>query len=222
MMFVKHFIRFALPVALMLACACPKAYAEADKAAEAAQGESHEAGHLPPLNFIDFSNKEVHPLVALLFNFGAVALIVYLIMRKPLGARFKNRKDALVKALEEAKAAKAEAEAAVQEARAKMDAVDREMENIRAGIIAAGEKEAERIADAAEARAERLTADAQMAATQEIARMAESVRKEIVERIVTESADIIKEKITQADRDSLSRKYLAQIGRENQSSADGK
>lgn len=222
---LKNLIRLIVPTLFILFAFVPPSSAETAEAPAETEGvnsDAHGSGHHPGLNLFDFSNKEAAPLIALLFNFTALVVIVYLLMRKPLSLRFKDRKDTLVKALAEAAAAQNAAEAAILEARAKMDAVDAEMETIRKGIVAAANKEAEHIAAAAKTRAERLAADAKMLAFQEITRMAEAVRKDVVDRIVAEATDIIREKITDGDRDNLSANYLSALGKEAQGAADGK
>ncbi len=220
---LQTLFRLVLPVVCILLFSAHPAMAEAPASGdEGAETEASEHGGHGSLNFFDFTNKEAAPLVALLFNFAALVFIVYKLMKKPLGNIFKDRKEALVKALEEAEAAKAAADAAIAEARAKIDAIDKEMEAVRQGILSAAEKEAERLTAAAEARAARLAEDAKTLAAQEVSRMAEAARREAVERIVAEATNIIREKITDADRDNLSSKYLTELGRESQSRVEGK
>lgn len=207
--------KFAFLFSLALSVFAPITEVAADDSASAESEASSHEGHGPkPINLFDFSSearKEAAPLAATFLNFAILAVLVYLIMRKPLANMFKNRKAEIVKALLEAEAAKATAEAAISEARAKMEAVDKEMEEIRATIIAIGEKEAVRIAASAKSQAQRLAADTEILVDQEIARIAETIRKEAVERIVAEAALIIREKITEGDRTAISQKYLEEV-----------
>jgi F-type H+-transporting ATPase subunit b len=210
-----HLSKIAMLLSVTLNFGVPSpAIASEESPQSETESSAHEGGGQPSLNLFDFSSEareKAAPLAAVLINFAILVCLVYFIMRKPLANLFKNRKAEIVKAMEEAESAKAAAETAIREARAKMESVDKEMEDIRATIIAIGEKEALRIAASAQAQAERLAADTEILVSQEIARIAENVRKEAVERIVAEATKIIRDKINDSDRDALSRKYLEEI-----------
>jgi F0F1-type ATP synthase membrane subunit b/b' len=214
----NHICTFALKVFVALSFVSPlTAVAGEESASAEVEVSAHEQGGQRPLNLFDFSSEareKAAPLAATFINFAILAALVYFIMRKPLNNLFKNRKAEIVKALEEAEIAKTAAEKAIREARAKMESVDKEMAEIRATIIAIGEKEAVRIAASAKAQAERLARDTELLIDQEISRIAETIRGEAVERIVGEATKIIRENITAGDRDMLSRKYLEEINPE--------
>ena len=178
--------------------------------AEAAVDEAshHEAPHL---NFFDFSAEDSHPLVALFFNFIALVVIVYLLMRKPLGNRFKQRKEALETALAAAGAAKEKAEAAIRTARSKSEAIDEEMAKLREEIIVSAEKESAAIVARAEAQAKRLLDDTESLVAHEISMLAENLREEVVEDIVKQATDEIRRQISDADHQRLAAGYLSEV-----------
>ncbi len=223
--FFNYYLKLSLPAVVLFgffffnpAVSSAVVEAEAPQAHSAEGAASSEHGGHIPLNFADFSNENAHPLVALFFNFALLVVIIYLIMRKPLGTRFKDRKESLVKALKQAEEAKKAAEEALAEARQKIESVDIEMAEIKASILAASQKEAAKIRASAEERASRIATDTEMLISQEVSRMADSVRKEVVERIVAEASNIIREKITESDKEKLAVKYLVDIGQKTQSS----
>ncbi len=172
------------------------------------------------LNLFDFSNEASHPLVALVINFLILAGIVYLILRKPLGKRFRNRKADLVQAIEEARAAKSEAEAVAVKAREKMAAIDAEMARLREEIIGAGEAESAQLVGEAEARSKRLVEDTRALVDSEVARIAQGIREEVVAEIIAEARRLIRDRITAADHARLYDEYLNEMAEVNDASLD--
>jgi F-type H+-transporting ATPase subunit b len=159
-------------------------------------------------NWIDFSNKHAPPIVALLVNFVLLSFIVYFVLRKPLGARFKNRKETLERAIEEAREMKDRAEKTMLEARARIGAMDSEMDSVRRRILEAGEAESTHILEDAKEQSTRLRADAKSMVEQEISQMAEGIRRQIAEEVVAMAERLVREKIVSADHDRLTREYL--------------
>jgi F-type H+-transporting ATPase subunit b len=171
-----------------------------------------DAGHGPlPINWFDFSNPDTPPLIATIVNFLLLVVVVFLIMRKPIGNMVRTRRDNLATALEEARRAQEEAEAELAAARSRADALDLEMAKLRQEITEAGKAEARRIADEAGQRVERLSADTAIAIEQEVARMADAIRAEAVAAIVTRAEATLREKIEGADHDRLAREYVASM-----------
>ncbi|MCP4676310.1 MAG: ATP synthase F0 subunit B [Deltaproteobacteria bacterium] len=191
-----------------------------EEAAEDGHGAHEDAGHGGhTLNWFDLTNKKKPAVVALLFNFALLVIIVYFMLRKSLAKRFKDRKVTLETALKEAEELKAKAEKALTEARAKMNAIDSEMAKVRKDILEAGEAESTRIVEEADARAKRMQADAKMMVEQEIARISQEIREQVSEEIITRAEQLVREKIERADHDRLSRDYLNGL-KESSQSAD--
>ncbi len=165
-----------------------------------------EGGH--GLNLYDFSREGAPPLVALVFNFICLVILLYFILRKGLSARFKNRKEALVTALKEAEDMKARAEKALKDARAKMGALDREMAKLRGEIVDAGKSESTHLLDQAQKQAERMRSDAKTMVEQEIARMADDIRKEVVDEIIKMAEQRVQEKVENTDHNRIVGEYL--------------
>ena len=198
---MKHLMRFWMLTAL-LAVAVPS---EADQGATG-PGESA-SGHAEhgdaALNFFDFSSETSHPLVALLINFVLLLIIVYLLLKKPLGKKFKDRKEALENALKEARDTKALAEKAIEEARAKMASVDEALKRVREEILTAGKSESEKIIDEAERRSRQLLSDTEALVAHEVHRIAGAIKEEAVLKIVERAERAIREKISKADHEML-------------------
>jgi len=176
-------------------------------ATAAAHGGEHEG-----INWFGWAEGETRPPLAFMFiNFVIVGVIVFMILRGPLTHRMSTRRDALVKALEEANALKAEAQRALGEARAKMEMLEVEMARIREDLISSGKAEASRIGAEADKRAARMHEDAGTAVQQEVTRMSQEIREEMVHAVIAAAERAITEKIGVADHARLSTEYVDSI-----------
>ena len=179
--------------------------AEGDKAAE--QAGAHEG-----LNWFGFSEGETRPALGfMIINFVVVGVIVFIILKGPIGRRVTTRRYALVKALDEANAMKVEAQRALEEARAKMEMLEIEMARIREELLSGGKAEATRIGAEADRRAVRMHEDASTAVQQEVARMSQEIREEMVHAVIAAAERAVTEKINAADHARLSTEYVDSI-----------
>ena len=144
-------------------------------------------------------------------NFIVVGVVTFIILKGPIGRRVTTRRDALVKALDEANAAKAEAQRALEEARAKMEMLEVEMARIREDLLSGGKAEAARIGAEADKRAVRMHEDARAAVQQEVARMSQEIREEMVHAVIAAAERAVTEKINAADHTRLSTEYVDSI-----------
>lgn len=183
--------------------------------ADAAEGHGAAAGGhgMPALNWIDFSNPHAAPLVAMIANFVLLVIIVYKLLKRPIGDMVKHRHIGLKEALEQARAQKEAAEAALATARAQLEELEAEVDRVRRQIIEAGEAEANSIRREAAQRTERLHADTKAVIEQEVARMSQVIREQVVDRIVAQAEQLVREKIQRSDQDRLSREYVDEIGK---------
>jgi F0F1-type ATP synthase membrane subunit b/b' len=189
--------------------------ASASDSTTASEGVSAEAGEgaqAEGINWFGFAKGETRPALGFMFiNFAIVGVIVFILLRGPISGRVHTRHDALVKALEEAKMAREEAELALAEARTKTDALDQEMARIRGELISGGKSEAARIAAEADQRAVRMQEDATALVQQEVARMSQAIREEIVEAVIAAAERAVVEKINAADHTRLSTEFVDSI-----------
>jgi len=181
----------------------------AEHGAEAEHGGDH---HSHGLNWLDFSNKEAPPLVALIANFLMLFGILYLILRKSLAARFQNRKEDFETALREAEEMRARAETIFKEARVKMDAIDLEMARLREEILSVGNAQNAQILKDAEAQSTRIRSDAKAMVDQEIAVLTQEIRKRVVGEVVSLAEQIVREKIEKSDHDRITSSYVEGMG----------
>jgi F0F1-type ATP synthase membrane subunit b/b' len=182
--------------------------------AEPAEGDKvagHE-GAQEGLNWFGFSEGETRPALGFMFiNFVIVGVITFIILKNPIKRRMTTRRDGLIKALDEANAMKAEAQRALEEARAKMEMLEIEMARIREDLLSGGKAEAARINSEAEKRAVRMHEDAGTAVQQEVARMSQEIREEMVHAVIAAAERAVTEKINAADHTRLSTEYVDSI-----------
>ena len=167
-----------------------------------------EAGHI---NWLSWDDPHAPPLALMFVNFALLLVVLYFILRKPIGGGAKERRARLEKEIEEAKALKDAAEQALSEARTKIESLDAEMAKLRQEIIDGGKSEAARITSEAEARAERMQADTTALVEQEVARMSRSIREEVVSGIVDRAEALVREKIRGDDQTRLAQEYLREM-----------
>ncbi|MBE7415507.1 MAG: ATP synthase F0 subunit B [Deltaproteobacteria bacterium] len=141
-------------------------------------------------------------------NFIVLAIGVYLVWTKVVNKLLDKRSSEIKTAIEEAQAAKDEAERKAAEYRAKLGLLDARIAEIHNELRAEGESERERIIAEAGKSAERLKEQAKAAAEQEIKKAKIEIREEAARAAVGLAEEILKKEFTPADQDRLVKGYL--------------
>ena len=196
-------------------------HADASEHEHAAETSHHEAGHGhdAEIEIFDWDSDDVPPLGFMFINFAILCVLVYIILRKPIGNRVKNRKADFESALNEANALKADAEKAMAEVKSKSELLDQEMVEIRKDVLENGKREASRITAEAEKRAARMKVDTEILVKQELARMADKIRAEVIEQITLVATQTLVEKITTTDQDKLAVEYIKSMNESSSQSS---
>ncbi len=168
----------------------------------------HETHEAHGMNWFDWGNKEDPALGFMFINFAILAVIVYMIMRKPISKMVTTRKGSLETALKEANELREEAQKALRLAKERTDSLDLEMARIREEILNAGKAESQRISEDAERRFKRMDDESAALLEQEVARMSAEIRREVVDEIVSTAQRVITEKIQASDHDRLAEDYM--------------
>lgn len=163
----KSKIQSGLFAAVLLAVATPAL------AASGAEGEHHSM----------FTTGFLYAVI----NFAILVGLLTYLLRKPISEGLVNKREAVRKAIDEAKEAKEKAEKQLAEYRRRMDNLDAELAQLRAEIVGAGEREKDTIIAAAKAQAEKVLADAKLIGDQEVRRAKAEIREEMV-RLAAELA----------------------------------
>lgn len=112
----------------------------------------------------------------------------------------RQRRDKIVQALNEAKRAKAEAEALRAEYEQKLAGLAAEQQRLQAQALEAAEREKSRILEEASRVAERLQTEARQIAQRELAEARRVLRQEVAEQAVRLATDMVAARLNQNDQ----------------------
>jgi F-type H+-transporting ATPase subunit b len=144
-------------------------------------------------------------------NFVIFAGILYKLAAKPIKQFFAGRNADIGTEIQDLETARMKLQKALKEAKAQLDAVAAEREQLIQQYIAEGEAEKAKIIAKAEQTAQRLKDMAIMTIEGETKKAAADLKKEIIETAVKLSEQIIKERIVPEDQQRLVDDYLAKV-----------
>jgi F-type H+-transporting ATPase subunit b len=176
--------------------------------------ESHMEGHAHgprPINWLDFSDKETPPFVALAINFAILVGVYWYFGKKPIAEALVQRRNRIAKEIEEAQRMKKEAEKRAEQYQAKLASLGEELDVTKKALVEAGRGEKERIVKEAEEKAERMQRDALFLLEQEVKQMRQDLARETIELALNAAEDLLRKNITQADHERLADEYLAEL-----------
>ena len=144
-------------------------------------------------------------------NFLVLAIALVFLLRKPLKQALNNRISGIQNQLDELEEKKKAAEAKLVEYDEKLASLDKEAENIVAEYIRQGEEAKVRILKEAEAASEKLEAQAKRNIQSEFKQAKEKLHRDVLEKALVKAENLIKEKITGKDQESLVDDYLKKV-----------
>jgi F-type H+-transporting ATPase subunit b len=146
-------------------------------------------------------------------NFLLLLLILGKLLYKPLLAKMEERTQAIRKSLEEAQAARAEAQRERGEHAAKLQAAYTEAQAIRASALKEAAEEQRRLVEGARAEAGRLVESARNEMVQEVTRARQALRQEVVDLAITAAERLIRKSLRDEDHRRIVDDTIARIGR---------
>jgi F-type H+-transporting ATPase subunit b len=171
----------------------------------AAEGGGHDGG----LISLDKS------LIIQAINFLVLLFILWKLLYKPLVAKMDERTQAIKKSLEEAQAARAEAERQRQQHAAQIQAALAEAQQIRATAMKEAAEEQRRLVEAARGEAAKLVAGAKAEMDQDIRRARQQLRQEVGDLAVQIAERLIKKSLRDEDHHRIIQEALARVDRVN-------
>jgi F-type H+-transporting ATPase subunit b len=138
-------------------------------------------------------------LVIQAINFGLLLFILIKLLYKPLLAKMNERTEAIRSSLEEAKAARAEAERERAEHAVKLQASLAEAQSIRATALKDAAEEQRRLVDAARAEAARLVEAARSEMAQDVRRARQELRQEVADLATSVAERLIRKSLRDED-----------------------
>lgn len=173
-----------------------------------ASGESHEgSGHGGQL--LDFVWRVI--------NFVILVGLLYWLLKDRIKDFFSGRRTDIKLSLEEAMAAKEEAENRFKEYSAKLDKATEEISEISEMIRAQGLAEKEKIIENAKVTAERMKDDAQSRIEQETKKAKSQLRAEAVELSIQMAEEILKKTVSEKDHENIVEDYLKSMSSQTRS-----
>lgn len=148
-----------------------------------------------------------------LVNFLVLLFILWKLLYKPLVAKMEERTQAIKKSLEEAQAARAEAETQRAEHAAQIKAAYAEAQAIRATALKEAADEQRRLIDAARAEAARLVEAAKAETAQDVVRARQQLRQEVADLAVQVAERLIKKSLRDEDHHRIVQETLARVDR---------
>jgi F-type H+-transporting ATPase subunit b len=146
-----------------------------------------------------------------LLNFLIVVGILWYLLKDRVPALLRERRSKIEETIEEAKTAKAEAEAKRTEYEAKIAKAEQEI----AGINAEGDRRIEEmkteLSQAAEAAAQRIASDTEERIASEVSRARSELQKEASLLAIELSEEIIKERLSKEDQKKLVDKTIEEL-----------
>ena len=171
----------------------------------AAEGGGHEGG----LINLDKS------LLIQAINFAVLLFILWKLLYKPLVAKMDERTQAIKKSLEEAQAARAEAERQRQQHAAQIQASLAEAQQIRATAMKEASEEQRRLGEAARAEAAKLVEGAKAEMEQDVRRARQQLRQEVGDLAVQIAERLIKKSLRDEDHHRIIQEALSRVDRVN-------
>lgn len=138
-------------------------------------------------------------LVIQAINFGLLLFILIKLLYKPLLTKMNERTEAIRSSLEEAKAARAEAERERAEHAAKLQASLAEAQSIRATALKEAAEEQRRLVEGARAEAARLVEAARNEMAQDVRRARQELRQEVADLATSVAERLIRKSLRDED-----------------------
>jgi F-type H+-transporting ATPase subunit b len=146
-----------------------------------------------------------------MLNFIVMIWFLWWLLAQKLRDFFKGRREGIKASLEEAVAAKAEAEKKFAEYSAKLDKATDEIDNITEMIKAQGLAEQKKIIEDAKRTAEKMKEDTQARIEQEVKKARSDLRAEAVQLSVRMAEEILRKNMTSKDHDNMVADYLDKV-----------
>lgn len=181
-------------------------------ASAASGGDDHHAPHVENWwGALSETNAEAPALGWMIVTFATFLAILYASVRRPLGTYLAARSDEVKKALEEAKQARAEAEAKAREYEERLANLDSEIDALKQDFRSRGEAEMRRLEQAGKHAAERIAKDAEDTIAAELDRAQQALKQEAAKVALELAEETVRGVIKTDDHKRLEQAFLADV-----------
>lgn len=144
-------------------------------------------------------------------NFGLLLAVLWRFLYRPLLSKMNERTEAIRKSLEEAQAARAEAQRERESHAAKIQAANAEAQAIRAAALKEAAEEQRRLVEAARGEAARLVESAKAELEQDVRRARQDLRREVSDLAITAAEQLIKKSLRDDDHRRIVEDAIARV-----------
>lgn len=148
---------------------------------------------------------------ARVLNFGVLALLLFVLLRKPLPKMLNGRIEGIKAQLAELEAKKAEAEQQLAGYNEKLSDLEKEADKIVQEYVKQGNEAKARILKEAEASAEKLQIQARRAIESEFEQAKSKLQADVLEKSLKKAEEIIASQINASDQNQLIDEYLEKV-----------
>jgi F-type H+-transporting ATPase subunit b len=154
-------------------------------------------------------------LIVQAINFLLLLLILWKLLYKPFVAKMEERSAAIRKSLEEAQAARAEAQRQREEHAQKIQAAHAEAQAIRATALAEAAEEQRRLVEGARAEAGRLVESARAEMAQDVRRARQELRQEVADVSIAVAEKLIRKSLNDSDHRKIVQDAISSLEQKN-------
>ena len=144
-------------------------------------------------------------------NFGLLLAVLWRFLYRPLLAKMQERTEAIRKSLDEAQAARAEAQRERESHAAKIQAAYAEAQAIRATALKEAAEEQRRLVEAARGEAARLVESAKAELEQDVRRARQELRREVSDLAINVAEQLIKKSLHDEDHRRIVEDAIARM-----------
>ena len=145
-------------------------------------------------------------------NFIIYAGVLYYFALPLVRSFLRSRREEIVVTIAQASAKKQQAEAFVKEYRARLAAVESEMQSIMASLREEAEKEKAKSLSDAQAMAAKIRENARFLGEREVSIAREKIREELANQAETMARGLVQRNISAADQGRLAQEFMQHIG----------
>jgi|SRR5690242_1590292 F-type H+-transporting ATPase subunit b len=148
-------------------------------------------------------------------NFGLLLAILVKLLYKPLMTKMEERTQAIRKSLEEAQAARAEAQREREEHAGRLQAAYAEAQAIRATALKEAAEEQRKLVESARAEAARLVESARNEMAQDVRRARQELRQEVADLAISVAERLIRKSLRDEDHRRIVQDAIARVDKVN-------
>jgi len=152
-------------------------------------------------------------LIVQLLNFLLLLFVLWWLLYRPLVSKLEERTHVIKRSLEEAEAARAEAQRQQEEYRARLEAAHVEAQAIREAALRDAAEEQQRILEAARQEAARIVESGRAEIAQDVRRAKEELRREAGDLAIEVAERLIKKSLRDEDHRRVVREAIAKLER---------